>query len=163
MAAGLGAQKLAVQFGLDFPVRPQRGQVLVSQRMPRVMGLPASTLRQTADGTFLVGATKENIDFDDGTSLSAAKQLAQNALRITPMLKNINVMRHWAGLRVMTPDGAPVYHFGENASAAACHSGITLAPIHARLFVDRLLTDSKDTRLDAFNPRRFSEEKLSQT
>ena len=154
---GLGARKLAAQFGLDVPVHPQRGQVLVSQRMPRVMGLPASTLRQTADGTFLVGATKENIDFDTGTSLSGAKQLAQNALRITPLLKNINVIRHWAGLRVMTPDGAPIYHFGENASAAACHSGITLAPIHARLFVDRLLAGPKDTRLDGFNPRRFPE------
>lgn len=166
VAAGLGARKLAVQFGLDVPVRPQRGQVMVSQRMPRVMGLPASTLRQTTDGTFLVGATKEDIDFDGfdaGTSFSAAKQLAQNALRITPMLKNIDVVRHWAGLRVMTPDGAPIYHFGETASAAACHSGITLAPIHARLFVECLLTDSKNTRLDAFSPRRFSGEKLSQT
>ena len=156
VAAGLGAKELAGQFGLNVPVRPQRGQVLVSQRMPKVMGLPASTLRQTADGTFLVGATKEEVDFDEGTSLSAAKQLAQNALRITPMLKDMNVVRHWAGLRVMTPDGVPIYHFGENASAAACHSGITLAPIHARLFVDRLLSGASDTRLNAFNPSRFS-------
>lgn len=155
-ASGLGTKAIAKQMGLDVPVRPQRGQVLVSQRMPKVMGLPASTLRQTADGTFLVGATKEEIDFDEGTSLSAAGKLARNALRITPMLKNMNVVRHWAGLRIMTPDGAPIYQFSENASAAACHSGITLAPIHANLFIDRVLGATNDLRLDAFHPRRFA-------
>jgi glycine/D-amino acid oxidase-like deaminating enzyme len=155
-AAGLGARDLAKQLGLDVPVRPQRGQVIVSQRMPKVLGLPASTLRQTADGTFMVGATKEDVDFDEGTSLSAAKQLAQNALRITPMLKNINIVRHWAGLRVMTPDGAPIYDFNESASAAACHSGITLAPVHANLFVDRILGVGEAAKLDAFGPSRFA-------
>lgn len=155
-AAGLGAKNLANQLGLDVPVHPQRGQVLVSQRMPKVMGYPASTFRQTADGTFLVGATKEEVDFDEGTSLSAAKQLARNALRITPMLKNMNIVRQWAGLRVMTPDGAPIYDFTEGASAAACHSGITLAPIHAELFVDRILGAEKSSQLDAFSPRRFA-------
>ncbi|WP_179381710.1 NAD(P)/FAD-dependent oxidoreductase [Jannaschia marina] len=162
VASGLGAKAIAKQLGLDVPVRPQRGQVLVSQRMPKVMGLPASTLRQTADGTFLVGATKEDVDFDEGTSLSAAAKLARNALRITPMLKNMNVVRHWAGLRVMTPDGAPIYDFGENASAAACHSGITLAPIHADLFVNRILGAAHDPKLDAFHPSRFAAPAIAQ-
>ncbi|MFK7881441.1 NAD(P)/FAD-dependent oxidoreductase [Roseobacter sp.] len=161
-ASGLGAKTIAKQLGLNVPVRPQRGQVLVSQRMPKVMGLPASTLRQTADGTFLVGATKEDVDFDESTSLSAAGQLARNALRITPMLENMNVVRHWSGLRVMTPDGAPIYDFGETASAAACHSGITLAPIHADLFVNRVLGVTNDPQLDAFHPRRFAEPANSQ-
>lgn len=156
VAAGLGTKDLAAQLGLEVPVRPQRGQILVSQRMPKVMTLPASTLRQTADGTFLVGATKEEVDLDEGTSLVAAKQLARNALRITPMLRNMNVVRHWAGLRVMTPDGAPIYDFGDTASAAACHSGITLAPIHAQLLVDRILGTSKASQLDAFHPSRFA-------
>ncbi|MCR9059862.1 MAG: FAD-binding oxidoreductase [Rhodobacteraceae bacterium] len=161
-ACGLGAKELGVHLGLEVPVRPQRGQVLVSKRMPKVMRLPASTLRQTADGTFLVGATKEEVDFDEGTSLDGARQLARNALRITPMLKNINVVRHWAGLRVMTPDGAPIYDFGNNASAAACHSGITLAPVHASLFVDRILGRSAESQLHAFDPSRFKKESVSQ-
>ncbi|SCZ74195.1 Glycine/D-amino acid oxidase [Epibacterium ulvae] len=155
VACGLGAKELASQVGLEVPVRPQRGQVLVSQRMPKVMGLPASTLRQTADGTFLVGATKEEVEFDEGTSLAGAKQLSKNALRITPMLKHMNVVRHWAGLRVMTPDGAPIYDFGPTSSAAACHSGITLAPAHAEMFVDRVLDPSDTSPLHAFDPSRF--------
>ena len=159
MAAGLGSRDLARQLDLDVPVIPQRGQVIVSQRMPMVLGLPVSTLRQTADGTFMVGATKEDVDFDEGTTLSAAGKLARNALRITPMLRNINVVRHWAGLRVMTPDGAPIYDFKEAASAAACHSGITLAPVHANLFVDRLLGAGDRAELSSFAPSRFAAQK----
>lgn len=155
-AAGLGTKELAAQLGLDAPVRPQRGQVLASERMPRVMGLPANTLRQTADGTFLAGVTKEEVGNDEGTTLPGARKLAQNALDITPMLKSANVVRHWAGLRIMTPDGAPVYDFGGTASAAACHSGISLAPVHAEMFVDRVLGNSNGSVLDAFSPRRFS-------
>lgn len=154
-AAGLGTKDLADMLGLDVPVHPQRGQVLVSQRMPKVLGLPASTLRQTGDGTFLVGATKEDVDLDEGTSLSGAKLLARNALRITPMLKNLNVVRHWAGLRVMTPDGAPIYDFGDGVSAAACHSGITLAPVHTDMFVNRILDSSNAPELEEFRPERF--------
>jgi len=154
-AAGLGTREIANQLGLDVPVRPQRGQIIVSQRMPRVMGLPASTLRQTADGTFMVGVTKEDVGLDQSTSLAAAGQLARNATRITPMLKDANVVRHWSGLRVMTPDGAPIYDFSETASAAACHSGITLAPIHSDLFVECLLGNKKKHELAAFHPTRF--------
>lgn len=154
VAAGLATTELARLVGLDIPVRPQRGQVIVSQRLPPVMTLPASTLRQTADGTFLVGATKEDAGLDRSTTLDAAGQLARNALRITPALRDINVVRHWAGLRVMTPDGAPVYQFSANSSAAACHSGITLAPVHAILFVERI-TGAVSDALAAFHPARF--------
>ena len=148
--------------GLDVPVYPQRGQVLVSQRMPKVLGLPASTLRQTADGTFLVGATKEDVALDESTSLSGAKLLARNALRITPMLKNMNVVRHWAGLRVMTPDGAPIYEFGDGVSAAACHSGITLAPVHTDMFVNRILDISTASELQEVRPERFVSKDIRQ-
>lgn len=154
VAAGLATTELAKRVGLDIPVRPQRGQVIVSQRLPRVMTLPASTLRQTADGTFLVGATKEDVGLDRSATLDAVGQLARNALRITPALRDINVVRQWAGLRVMTPDGAPVYQFSANSSAAACHSGITLAPVHAILFADSI-AGAGPVALAAFHPERF--------
>jgi glycine/D-amino acid oxidase-like deaminating enzyme len=86
----------------------------------------------------------------------AAGQVARNALRIRPTLRDINVVRHWSGLRVMTPDGAPIYQFSDRSSDAACHTGITLAPLHARLFSERLAEGSADA-LFAFHPARFGQ------
>ena len=44
------------------------------------------------------------------------------------------LVRHWAGLRIMTPDGYPIYAQSEShpgAFVALCHSGVTLAAVHA--------------------------------
>ncbi|MEO0543077.1 MAG: FAD-dependent oxidoreductase [Pseudomonadota bacterium] len=155
IAAGLETQRLAKLAGLNVPVHPQRGQILVSERRPRTMRLPASTLRQTVDGSFLVGATKEDVGFDTSTTTNAAHELARRIVRIHPDLENIKVVRQWGGLRIMTPDGAPVYEFGDGVSAVACHSGITLTPIHAVQIVDRILAGDKDTSLDTFSSARF--------
>ena len=48
----------------------------------------------------------------------------------------VRVMRAWAALRVMSPDGFPIYaqsraHPG--AFVATCHSGVTLAAVHAHV------------------------------
>ena len=42
-------------------------------------------------------------------------------------------MRSWAALRVMTPDGLPVYEASTTHPGAwvvSCHSGVTLAAVH---------------------------------
>ncbi len=51
-----------------------------------------------------------------------------------PALGGARVVRAWAGLRVMTPDGFPVYEQSAShpgAFVASCHSGVTLAAAHA--------------------------------
>jgi glycine/D-amino acid oxidase-like deaminating enzyme len=58
IAAGLGSAALAHQIGLDVPLRPQRGQVLVTERLAPFLPLPASGLRQTTEGTIMIGATR---------------------------------------------------------------------------------------------------------
>ncbi len=157
LAAGLGTSDLATQAGLNVPVRPQRGQILVGERSPKVMRLPASMLRQSEEGTFLIGASKEDVGLDLQQTPSVAKTLAQRAIAVHPPLRNAKVVRQWAGLRIVTPDGAPIYEFGDGVSAAACHSGITLAPIHALNFVDQVLKGLPRADLAAFNGARFME------
>ena len=56
IAAGLGSPALARQVGLEIPLRPQRGQVLVTERLAPLLPLPSSGLRQTRDGTVMIGA-----------------------------------------------------------------------------------------------------------
>src|SRR5271166_2718896 len=46
LAAGLGNATLAPLFGLTAPVRPQRGQILVTERAQRVLSMPRSEERR---------------------------------------------------------------------------------------------------------------------
>jgi glycine/D-amino acid oxidase-like deaminating enzyme len=68
------------------PVRPQRGQVLVTERLAPFLPLPASGLRQTGEGTVMIGATQEEAGFDVSTTGDAAARLSRKTVDIVPAL-----------------------------------------------------------------------------
>lgn len=158
IAAGLGSAKLAAKVGLDIPLYPQRGQVMVTERLQPLLPMAASGIRQTAEGTVMVGLTQENVGYDLHTTSSAAAVMARNALRTLPDLARARLVRHWSCLRIMTPDGCPVYagsatHPG--AWVAVCHSGVTLASFHAGPFSRCLRQSALPANLDFFHHGRF--------
>jgi glycine/D-amino acid oxidase-like deaminating enzyme len=158
IAAGLGSPALARQVGLEVPVQPERGQVLVTERLAPFLPLPASGLRQTAEGTVMIGATKDGSDFDDSTTAEAASSLSHKTIRIVPALASVRLVRQWAGLRIMTPDGYPIYAQSQShpgAFVAVCHSGVTLAAFHAEAFAEAIALGALPDTLSPFHQRRF--------
>lgn len=158
IAAGLGTQALASQVGLEVPVHPERGQILVTERLAPMLPLPASGLRQTADGTVMIGATKEDVGFDASATADAAARLSRSATRIVPALARARLVRQWAGLRVLTPDSYPIYaqstsHPG--AFVAVCHSGVTLAAFHAGAYAGAVAAGTLPDDLAPFHQSRF--------
>jgi glycine/D-amino acid oxidase-like deaminating enzyme len=159
IAAGLGSKGLANQVGISLPIRPQRGQILVTERVQRFLPLPLHSIRQTAEGTVMIGATHEDTGYDASTTVNGASQLAQRAMRQIPALGQATLIRQWAGLRIMTPDSYPIY--AQSASVpgvfvATCHSGITLAPSHAGLVADAILCGVLPAQLNPFSEARFN-------
>jgi len=158
VAAGHGTSALAGQLGLAAPIRAERGQILVTERFRPFLRLPGSGVRQTADGTILIGSSKENTGFDDRTTVGVGGRMATRAIRILPELANARLNRTWGGIRILTPDNHPVYaestHF-PGAFIAICHSGVTLAAAHATDFAAAIADGQLGEFLDAFHPRRF--------
>ena len=158
IAAGLGTVPLARQVGLEIPLRPQRGQILVTERFAPFLPLPSSGFRQTSDGTIMIGATQEEVGFDTSTTNTAARTLAQKMVRLVPKLASATLVRHWAGLRIMTPDSYPIYAQSEahpGAFVALCHSGVTLAAVHAVRIADAVAAGTLPESLNVFHQRRF--------
>ena len=158
IAAGLGTSALARQVGFDLPIGPERGQILVTERLAPFLPLPASGLRQTADGTVMIGATKEDVGYDLTATGDAAARLSRTAVRIVPALAEARVVRQWAGLRIMTPDSYPIYAQSEShpgAFVAVCHSGVTLAAFHALGLAPAIAAGALPDDLSAFHQRRF--------
>jgi glycine/D-amino acid oxidase-like deaminating enzyme len=133
LAAGLGNARLGPMVGLDVPVRPQRGQIIVTERAAPFLRYPLSTIRQTDEGGLLLGDSQEEAsEARVGTPILAV--LAERAVRMFPRIARLNVVRTWAALRVMTRDGFPIYDQSTSAPGAfvaTCHSGVTLAANHA--------------------------------
>jgi len=164
LAAGLSNTGLAAALGMNVPLEPQRGQILVTERLRPLLPLPASGLRQTGEGTVMIGATQEDVGFDTGTTTGAASRLASRATRIAPALKEATIVRQWSGLRILSPDRAPVYVQSAQypgAFAASCHSGVTLAAFHAGAFADAISEGDLAKDFSAFAPERFDVQKCA--
>ncbi|MFM0365515.1 NAD(P)/FAD-dependent oxidoreductase [Paraburkholderia sediminicola] len=164
IAAGLGSSTLGSMVGLDVPIRPQRGQLLVTERLAPLLPIPASGLRQTGEGTVMIGVTQEEVGYDLSTTSDAAVRMARRALRILPGLASARLVRQWACLRIMTPDGAPVYASSPlypGADIALCHSGVTLASFHAGPYARALAGGLLPNTLDVFHHDRFNVQKVA--
>jgi glycine/D-amino acid oxidase-like deaminating enzyme len=158
LAAGLGNAALAPLFGLSAPVKPQRGQILVTERARPVLPMPTTTVRQTVEGGIMLGDSQEDVGFDTGQNPAVIKAIARRAVLSFPWLAALQIVRAWAALRVMPPDGLPIYDHSQRcpgAFAANCHSGVTLAAAHARVLAPMIAKGALDPMLDRFSARRF--------
>lgn len=159
LASGLSNKALGEQVGLAVPVRPQRGQIVVLERTRRLLETPLSTLRQTDEGTWLIGDSQEEAGYvDNQVGLPILGTLADRAVRTLPALREVRVVRSWAALRVMSKDGFPIYQQSETcpgAFVATCHSGVTLAAAHALKLAPMVAAGQLADDMAPFSTRRF--------
>jgi glycine/D-amino acid oxidase-like deaminating enzyme len=158
LAAGLGNASLAPLFGLNAPVRPQKGQILVTERAQRVLAMPTTTIRQTFEGGIMLGDSREDAGFDTSQKPAVMQTIARRAVFSFPWLRDLQIVRAWAALRVMPPDGLPIYDQSERfpgAFTANCHSGVTLAGAHANAFAAMVAAGVLEPALDLFSASRF--------
>lgn len=165
LTAGNANMRLAPMVGLEAPMHPERGQILVTERAAPFLRYPVVTLRQTDEGTVMIGDSKEEGTTPDGLTLPINAVMASRAVRMFPVLGSLNVVRMWAGVRVMTADGFPIYDQSETCPGAfvvCCHSGVTLAANHALSLAPMIAAGHLDSNLvGAFSARRFHVQKAA--
>jgi glycine/D-amino acid oxidase-like deaminating enzyme len=162
LAAGNANQTLAPMVGLFAPMGPTRGQIVVTERTMPFLPHPLTTVRQTDEGTVMIGDSKED-ELDDRVQNHPINAvMADRAQRMFPHLARLNVVRSWTGIRVMPKDGFPIYDQSEThpgAFVACCHSGVTLAANHAFEIARMVQHGALEPELvGAFSARRFANE-----
>jgi sarcosine oxidase subunit beta len=187
-AAGTGSNQIGKMIIVDIPVLPQRGQILVTEARERMLGvilsgaeylgtkaniaelMPAGeeavklglgfTAEQTASGNFLLGSTREFAGFDNDTTPDAINAIAKNAIEFIPWIKDLDVIRSFAGLRPYSPDGLPILGTVKGVKGfymATGHAGdgICLAPITGRLMSELVLDGETSMDIEPFSLYRF--------
>jgi glycine/D-amino acid oxidase-like deaminating enzyme len=161
LAAGLGNAALAPQFGLAAPVRPERGEILVTERTAAVLAMPTTTIRQTDEGSIMIGDSKEDAGYDSlSQSPAIMRTMAQRAVLTFPWIADLNIVRAWSALRIMSPDGLPIYEQSARAPGAFianCHSGVTLAGAHANILAPMIASGALAPELAPFSAQRFAD------
>lgn len=159
LAAGLGNRALGEQVGLDVPVQPNRGQILVTERLKPFLHYPTTYVRQTDEGTVQLGDSHESAGFDDGTGSQVMAAIARRAVQCFPLLGDVHLVRAWGALRVMSADGFPIYEMSQGCpglSVVSCHSGVTLAAVHALRLAPWMAGEFDDPAVKPFGLHRFN-------
>lgn len=158
LAAGIGISGLAPMVGLRVPLVPSRGQIIVTERARPFLHHPTGSLRQTDEGTVIIGESKEALMDHQRPRAPVTAVLADRAVRAFPLVANLNTVRIWAAFRVVTLDGFPVYQQSKTcpgAFAVACHSGVTLAANHAYAIPEQIAAGAFADTLTPFSSDRF--------
>lgn len=161
LAAGLGNAELGAQLGMNVPVRPNRGQILITERLKPFLHYPTTYVRQTDEGTVQLGDSHESLGYDDGTSGEVMATIARRAVQCFPLLGQVRLVRAWGALRVLSADGFPIYEASQGCPGAfvvSCHSGVTLAAIHALRLAPWIGSEFDDWAVKPFSLQRFSPE-----
>lgn len=163
LASGLANTALADKLGMSVPLKPNQGQLLITERFEPFLAIPGIHIRQTDEGTLQIGDSHADIGYDDSTSLEVLAMISNRLLKIFPHLAHVNVLRSWSALRVLTPDGLPIYEQSKhwpNAYAVNCHSGVTLAAQHATVLSQWIAGDTVGNHegvINEFSAERFTD------
>lgn len=159
LSAGLGSAQLGPMMGFKAPIKPERGQVLITEKLPKMINRPSLIARQVDEGGIQIGATNEAVGHDDRVTQPRLSGLAAEAIAAFPALARAQLVRAWGALRILSPDGLPIYERSTTMPGAylvTCHSGITLAAAHARLLPDWLEGTQAAPNLEVFSENRFA-------
>ncbi|MCY1745034.1 MULTISPECIES: NAD(P)/FAD-dependent oxidoreductase [Ensifer] len=158
LTAGVGNSRLAAMVGIHAPAVRSKGQILVTEKCRPFFPYTSATLRQADEGGVMIGDSQETGTDSIATNQDISAVLAERAIRTFPCLSGVNVLRSWAGFRVKTPDGLPIYEQSAaypGAYVAMCHSGVTLAAVHALEVAGEIATQQTELAGDNFPGRRF--------
>lgn len=165
VAGGAWSGELLRTTGIELPVEPVRGQMILFRGTPgQVRHIVLDQGRYVIprrDGRVLVGSTLERVGFDKSTTESALADLRAAAIRLIPALGDCELEHHWAGLRPGSPNGVPcIARHPELANlyinAGHYRNGVVLGPASARLLADQLLGRRPDIDPAPFLPDRIS-------
>jgi hydrogen cyanide synthase HcnC len=163
-AAGAWAGRLAASVGLDLPVVPVRGQIVLTETLPPVLNACLSSaacyLAQKAHGEVLIGSTTEHAGFDVAVTPEAIGSLCRGAVRAVPLLSRVKVKRTWAGLRPGTPDELPILGpvtglAGYANAAGGFRTGIVASPLTSRVVAEAVCGETPSVPLEPFGLDRF--------
>jgi glycine/D-amino acid oxidase-like deaminating enzyme len=165
LAAGSWAATIDIEGTAPLPVRPVRGQLLhlrwPAQPVSRIVWGARCYTVPWPDGTMLVGATSEDVGFEERATVTGVRDLLDAAAELMPRAWQAGFTGVKVGLRPATPDELPF--IGRSAlmpglvyATGHYRNGVLLAPLTAEL-VAKALDGEEDPALDLTAPSRFGE------
>lgn len=172
-AAGGYSKQVGNMIGVDLPVYSERHQILVTEPVeqfldPMLMSFSRNLYcQQVPHGSIIMGRGDDNEprDLRITSSWQFLEEMAKTMTSILPPLKDIRVLRQWAGLYNMTPDRQPIYGSVDGVEGfylAIGYSGhgFMFAPATGLLMSEYILGEANTISIDSLHLNRFEKGEL---
>ena len=173
LCAGGYSQDIAKTAGVSLPLYSERHQILVTEPLdpildPMLMSFSLNFYcQQVPHGSFVMGRSGENEakDLRITASHDFLDEMCTSITKIVPALKNVRLLRQWAGLYNMTQDKQSIYGSVpelENFYVAVGFSGhgFMMAPATGRIMAEIVLGLEPTLPWDRLNINRFKQGNL---
>ena len=164
MASGAWTSQYSDWLGIDIPVRPVKGQILAVRILPSpisaIVWHGLSYLVPKADGSIVMGTTREEVGFSDKATIQGIAGILSSAIDLVPAVAGAELHRVWAGLRPSSPDDIPILGpvdgwDGVLMAVGHYRSGILLSAATGKRITDYIVR-GEETALLPFGLSRFA-------
>lgn len=135
LAAGVWTPQLGHMLGIDIPIRPRQGHLLVTERVSGLIGKNyaefgylaakggksrrgvsplmeqfgvAMVLEPSTEGTVLMGSSRRFVGMNTEVEPAVMQAIARRNIRFFPAFNDVRILRSFAGLRPASADGYPI-------------------------------------------------------
>ena len=178
-AAGAWSSTIGEMVGVEVPVVPRRGHILVSEPAPAIIKhaameasytrtidadasalLVACVIEHTKSGPMLFGSSREFIGFDGNEQMAAVTGIAARAVRFFPALAGVQIVRCYTGFRPYTEDHLPILGACEAVPGFYLNTGhegggICMGPVSGMLVAQIVMGKETAIPMDPYNIARF--------
>ena len=186
-ACGVWSPEIGRMAGLEIPVEPRKGVILVSapsfkfcnqkvqefgymiskfsnhecKRDPELEKYEVSFVIEPTDANnVLIGSSRNFAGYDISTEMEIIHVIAKRAIRFYPILKDLNCIRTYAGLRPFLADHLPLITQvdevpGYDIATGHEGDGISMAPTTGRLISELIAGEEPYLDLTPFSFNRY--------
>lgn len=163
-AAGPSAKEVGKMAGVELLCEPERHEALVTERSEPLFDPMIVDYR--SDGCYFIQIKPTNQFIGcytpsprvDGprvdNSIEFITEMPRRMLRLLPCLKEVKIIRQWAGSYTMTPDGSPIVGTtslqGFFVAVGMSGHGLMLGPALGKLLAELIASGNSSIPLDEF-------------
>lgn len=148
LAGGAWSGLLSQQLDWQLPVKPIQGQMILFKTpanwLSSMVMYKGNYLLPRQDGHIVCGSSMNDVGFDTSVNPAIYRDLQQFAYDTLPALKDMPIVKAWAGLRPSSPQGIPYIGKAEEfdnlwLNTGHFRNGLVMAPASARMLRELIL------------------------
>jgi sarcosine oxidase subunit beta len=172
-AAGIDSKAIAEKVKVKLPLRPFRKEIMATERLQPLFDSMVISFKdgiyfsQQKEGQIVGGIPipEEKEGYKTMPTFTFLQHMAQTLTRYAPILKHVNLLRHWTGFYDVTPDARPILgEVKEVKGFLQCNGfsghGFMISPMVSTLLTDLIVNGRTSEVLESLRLERFKGKKI---